>query len=306
MSRRAWMQVGLVAALWGASYMLIKVAVEDLSEAAVVFLRTLLGAAVLAPIVLRGGLLAQLRGHVRWLFVVAGVQMAVPFVLITVGERWVSSSLTGILVASAPVMTAMLALRLEPEGRSVAGLGGIALGMAGIVLLFGLDLSGDASLLLGGGMILLASLAYAIGAFIFRRKLAGVPPAAVAVSSMTLTALATAPAVALTLPDRMPGTDTVAALLVLGAGGTGLAFLVYYTLIGEVGPTRASIAGYLAPAFSLVYGASLLGERVTVAGLVGLALIVGGSWLVAERRMPRWARRRRRGAEPEAAATVPP
>jgi drug/metabolite transporter (DMT)-like permease len=281
--------------------MLIKVAAEDLSEAAIVFLRTLLGAAVVAPLALRAGTLPALRGHVRWLLVVAAVQMAAPFVLITFGERWVSSSLTGILVASAPVFTALLALRLEPEGRSGAALAGIAFGMTGIVLLFGLDLSGDAGALLGGGMLLLASLGYAVGAFIFRRKLAGVPATAAAASSMTLTAIATAPAVVLTLPDRMPEADTVGALLVLGIGGTGLAFVVFYALLSDVGPTRASIAGYLAPAFALVYGASILGERLTVASVAGLALILGGSWLVAERRLPRWVRR---VPEPEAAPAV--
>jgi drug/metabolite transporter (DMT)-like permease len=102
--------------------------------------------------------------------------------------------------------------------------------------------------------------------------------------------------------DRMPGIDTVGALLLLGIGGTGLTFVVFYALLSDIGPTRSSIAGYLAPGFALMYGASILGEPLTVAGVAGLVLILGGSWLVAERRMPRWlGRSPAPEPEPEAA-----
>src|SRR4051812_9864045 len=283
MDRRAWLLIALLASLWGGSYFFIKVALEDLSPAAIVFTRTLLGAAVLAPIAVRRGVMPAVRAHLPTLALVAAVQIAVPFVLISAGEQHISSSLAGILVASAPIFTALLAaLFVTSERLPAAGLVGIGVGMAGVVLLFGVDLSGDA--LLGGGMVLLAGLGYAAGALIAKRRLSGLPPVGLVAGIMSLAALAMVPALPFTAPDHAPGLDTIAALLALGAGGTGAAFVVFYTLNAEIGPGRASIVAYVAPGFSVVYGVLLLGESLTAATIAGLGLILAGSWLAGDGR----------------------
>jgi len=210
------------------------------------------------------------------------VQVLAPFLLITYGEKHIASALAGILVASAPIFTALLAFRLDRAELATGWrLVGIMLGIVGVVLLFGVDLSGDSAALLGGLMVLLASLGYAIGPFEMKRKLQGVQPVGIAAATMTLAALLLTPIIPFVWPAQAPGLDTVASLLALGAGGTGVAFLIFYTLIAEVGPGRATVVAYIAPAFSVVYGVVLLDEAFTAGTAAGLALILGGSWLAA-------------------------
>jgi drug/metabolite transporter (DMT)-like permease len=155
-----------------------------------------------------------------------------------------------------------------------------------VALLFGVDLSGDG--LLGGAMVLLASVGYAIGALVAKRSLSDVPPVALVATIMGVSAIALAPSLALgAAPAEVPGLDTIGALLVLGAGGTGVAFLIFYTLNAEIGPSRASVVAYLAPGFSVLYGVTLLDEPFTLATAGGLALILAGSYLAAQGRLPR-------------------
>jgi drug/metabolite transporter (DMT)-like permease len=283
--------MALLAALWGASYMFIKVALDDLSPVALVFVRTALGALVLAPIAAHRGAFAPARRHLGTLALIAAVQIAGPFVLIAAGEQSIPSSLAGILVASAPIWTAILAGAFVPEERLPRrGLAGVALGIVGVALLFGVDLGGGDALL-GGALILLASLGYAIGALVAKRRLADVPAVGLVASIMSLSTLFLVPALPFAAPGHAPGLDTVAALLALGAGGTGVAFLIFYVLNAEVGPSRASIVAYIAPGFSVLYGVTLLDEAFTAATAGGLALILAGSWLAADGRSPRLSRR---------------
>ncbi len=274
--------MGAAAALWGASYLFIKVALDDLSEGGI---RTALGAAVLLALARRRGALDALRGHGRWIVVIALVQVVAPFLLITFGENSIDTQLAGILVSSAPIFTALLALRFDRAARMTGwGAVGIVVGMLGVVLLFGLDLGGDADTLAGGLMVLLASLGYAVGAILLKRKVRHVEPVAVAGANMAIAALVTLPLFLATLPDQAPSAKTVGSLVVLGAGGTGIAFLWFYTLIRDLGPARASVIAYIAPGFSVLYGTTLLGEPLTVGAIGGLALILAGSWLAVRGR----------------------
>jgi drug/metabolite transporter (DMT)-like permease len=284
MTRRLWLIMGAAAAVWGASYMLIKVALDDLSEGTIVCVRVALGAAVLLPLAARTGALRGLRGRWAWLVVVSVTQVVVPFLLITFGENHVSSALAGILVSSAPIFTALLAVRFD-EAERLRGWSavGIGVGIAGVVLLFGVDLSGDRDAIIGGLMILAASLGYAIGPMLIKHRLGGVAPVAVAGANMLVAAVLTLPLLAAAPPSAVPAAETIAAMLLLGAGGTGIAFLWFYTLVAELGPGRASVIAYIAPAFSVLYGATLLGEAITAATVAGLVLILGGSWLAVQR-----------------------
>jgi drug/metabolite transporter (DMT)-like permease len=292
MTRRSWLMMGGAAAVWGASYMFIKLALDDFSEGAIVCIRTALGAAVLLALAARWGALAPLRGRVRWLVVLSLVQVVAPFLLITFGENHVDSQLAGILVSSAPIFTALLALGFDQDERSHGwGAVGIFVGMLGVVLLFGLDLSGSSDQLAGGAMILLASFGYAVGAMLIKHRLPGVAPVGIAGGNMAVSALVTLPLFLATLPDHAPSFKATGALVLLGTAGTGIAFLWFYTLIAEVGPARASIIAYIAPGFSVVYGVTLLGEAFSLAAVGGLLLILAGSWLAVQGRLPPWLTR---------------
>ncbi len=288
MTRRAWILMATLAALWGASYMFIKIAIDDgMPDVFIVFARTLLGAAVLAPVAIRRGALRVTRGQFGWLALIAVVQILGPFMLITIGEHHVASSLAGVLVASAPIFTALIAAAVVRSERLAGwGPGGIVIGFAGIALLFGVDLGGNGDALLGGAGILLASVGYAVGSLLGKRKLAGVQPIGIAVSIIGLSAVFLLPAMPFAMPAEAPGAGTIAALAALGAGGTGAAFLIFYTLNSDIGPTRASVVAYIAPVFSVFYGVTLLDERFTLGTVAGLVLILGGSYIAAEGRVP--------------------
>jgi drug/metabolite transporter (DMT)-like permease len=280
------------AAVWGSSYMFIKVALDDFSEGAIVCLRTALGAALLLSFAAHRGVLGDLRGRVKWMAIIAVVQVIAPFLLITYGENRISSSLTAILISVVPIFTALLALRFDHAERSQGwALVGIVIGIVGVVMLFGVDLSGSAAELTGGAMMLGAALCYAISWLLVKHKMAGAAPEAVAGGTMLVAAVVTLPLLIAAPPVAAPGLDSVASMLALGAGGTGVAFVLYYTLIAEVGPARASMVGYVAPGFSIVYGVVLLGESLTAAAVAGLALILAGSWLGAQGRLPRFVSR---------------
>jgi drug/metabolite transporter (DMT)-like permease len=280
------------AAVWGSSYMFIKVALDDFSEGAIVCLRTALGAALLLSFAAHRGVLGHIRGRVRWMTIIAFVQVVGPFLLITYGENRISSSLTAILISTVPIFTALLALRFDHAERSQGwALVGIVVGIVGVALLFGLDLSGSEDELVGGAMMLAAALGYAISWMLVKHKLAGAAPEAVAGGTMVVAALVTAPLLVASPPSSAPALDAVGSLLALGAGGTGVAFVLYYTLIADVGPARAAMVGYVAPAFSIAYGVVLLGEHLTVAAVGGLALILAGSWLGVQGRLPRFLSR---------------
>lgn len=249
--------------------------------------RVVLAAAALAPVALLRGELTFAGLSLPVVLALALTQTAGPFLLIAAGEQEISSSLAGILVASTPLFTALLAIRVDHEERAEGlRLVGVALGLVGVAVLLGFDLSGGGNELLGGLAIVLASLGYAIGGFISKHRVSHLSPYAVA-TWMTLTSgLLLLPVAVLGAPERLPGLGPVAAVVALGVVGTGVAYAIFYALVSSVGPARTFIVTYLAPAFAVVYGAALLDERITVATIAGLALIVGGSYLALEGRLP--------------------
>jgi drug/metabolite transporter (DMT)-like permease len=297
---------GLLSAFWGASYLFIKVALEDdIAPAFIVFARCALAAMVLLPAAAHIGALTGLRERLGPLVVLAFVQVTVPFMLITIGEQEISSSLTGILVASAPIFTFLLAFVLPGAERAGAlSLLGVAIGIGGVGLLLGVDAPGGTSAVVGGLLVVLATLGYGIGAWFLKRRLPGVQPVGAVGATSAATALMVLPLAAFQVPDHAPGIDAIGALVALGVLGTGLAFVFFYSLVASEGPAKASLVAYVAPAFSVVYGVTLLDERFTVTTAAGLVLIVGGSWIAAEGRLP-WRRRMELPAEAVVPAREP-
>jgi drug/metabolite transporter (DMT)-like permease len=289
--RRSWLWLLLLASIWGASYMLIKIGLREMSPEMVAFARIALAAVVLVPIAAAQGALSGLRGRLGVIAAVGAVQVAGPFLLIPLGEQHIASALAGILVATTPIFTALLAIRLDHEERSEGlRLVGVGAGVAGVALLFGFDLGGSSAALLGGLAVVLASVGYSVGSFVVKHRLSDARPLGVVATVMTASALMLLiPAIA-TAPASGPGLGPIAAVVALGVFGTGVAFVIFYLLIGTVGPARTMIVSYLAPGFAVVYGATLLGESISVATLVGLALIVGGSWLAISGRITGYRR----------------
>ena len=285
--RRSWTWLLILGAIWGASYMFIEIGLRDMGPAVIACARVALAAALLLPVAAMQGAFAGVRSRMGWLIVIGTVQVAAPFVLIGQGQEEITSSLAGILVASAPLFTALLAVRLDQEERSRGlRLVGVVVGFFGVAVLLGLDLGGDGAALLGGLMVVLASLGYAIGGLIVKTRLTGIAPLGMSATVMAVSTVVLLPLALLTAPDSVPGIGPVAAILALGVIGTGAAFVILFWLISTAGPARAWIVTYIAPAFAVVYGATLLGESIEPATVAGLVLILSGSWLSAEGRLP--------------------
>jgi drug/metabolite transporter (DMT)-like permease len=304
MDRRAWLWLLLLGAIWGASYLFIAIGLRDLSPGMVAFLRIALAAAVLVPVAAAQGALSGARRYAGWLVLVGAVQVAGPFLLISAGEEEIASSLAGILVAAAPLWTAVLAIWVDHEERSQGlRLVGVLIGFAGVGLLLGVDLGGGGSELLGGLAVVAAALGYAIGGLLVKHRLTGMPPVGMSGLVMGASAVLLLPVAIATPPDSFPSLGPIAAVAALGVVGTGAAFVIFYWLISTVGPARTLVVTYVAPGFAIVYGSVFLSEGITVATIGGLALILAGCWLSAEGRLP--GRRRRWTGEELAAGEVP-
>lgn len=276
-----------LGAIWGASYMFIEVGLRDMGPAMIALVRVALAALVLVPAAALRGELRAIRAGIAVVVAVAAVQAAGPFLLIGLGQQEISSSLAGILVSSTPIFTALLAIWVDHEERSSGlRLVGVATGFAGVVVLLGVDLGGSQAALLGGSAILLASFGYAVGGFVTKRRLAQTPSLGLAAAVMVASTVLLAPAAAFDPPSAFPAIGPLAAVAALGLAGTGLAFAIFFALIGRVGPARAFVVTYVASGFALLYGVTLLDEPLTAGAVIGLILIVGGSWLAAEGRLP--------------------
>jgi len=190
-------------------------------------------------------------------------------------------------VSSTPLWTALLAVWIDHEERSRGrGLIGLAVGIVGVVLLCGLELSGSLDTLVGAGMLLLGALSYALGGFLGKHRVRGMTAVGAITGAMVGGSVALAPLALATLPDHAPGLGPLAAAIALGAISGGLGWLLYYTVLADSGPAKAAVSLYLVPAFAVIYGVLILGESLTAAEIVGLALVVSGSWLAASQGPP--------------------
>lgn len=279
-SRRAWIAFATCSVLWGIPYFLIKVAVEDNSPAFVAWSRIALGAAVLLPVAWKVGAFRGLRGRWRVVLLFAVVEISIPFTLIPVGERFISSSLAAILIAAVPLTIAMMTARLDPSERPTgARLVGLFIGLAGVVALVGIDVAGRPRELLGALCMVVATVGYAAGPMIIRTKLTDLHPMGPVAASLGIAAVLLAPAGIVSAPSHMPETKVIVALVVLGVACTAIALATMFFLVAEAGPSRASIITYVNPVIAVALGVAFLGESLGAASVAGLLLILAGSWL---------------------------
>jgi drug/metabolite transporter (DMT)-like permease len=287
MSARGWALFAAVSVIWGMPYLFIKIAVDEISPSLLAWSRLALAAAVLLPLAWKLGALRGLRERWRILTIFAAVEMAVPWQLLGFGELHVSSSFAAILVAAVPLFVALLATRFDHSERPTATrFVGMLIGLTGVVALVGIDIGGEAEELLGALAILVVAFLYAVGPMIVKRRLSDVDPLGPVAASLGIAALLVTPFALADLPDSMPSADTFASIGVLGLLCSAIAFILFFQLIAEVGPGRATVITYVNPVVALALGVAILDESITTGVVVGLLLILAGSWLSTDGRLP--------------------
>jgi len=278
MTRRGALLFAAMCAIWGLPYLLIKVAVRDLQPATLVFFRTAIGAVILVPIALVRGELRPVIARWKPLVLYTVVELGIPWVLLSTAEQRLPSSLSGLLVAAVPLVGAVLSRSVKDrDPLGTRGMVGLVVGLAGVAALVGFDVSGADT----GSVAIVAFvvIGYAIGPLILAHGLGDLPSMGVVAASLLLCATAYAPFALTRLPAAVPSWRVTASVIVLGVVCTALAFVLFFHLIGEIGPVRATVITYVNPAVAVVLGVAFLHESFGVATAFGFALILVGSLL---------------------------
>ena len=289
-------QIGLLAALsaiWGGSYLLIKYALEDLSAPMIVWSRVAVAAVVLLVLIRATmgagavrGVGHELRDRPRSALLLGTLAVALPFTLITLGELEVPSGLTAVLISPASLFVALFAPWIDPSERIDRRQAiGMAMGLGGVALVVGVESVHSLGELLGALAMIGAAASYGLSSFVVKGRYGHLAAMQTSLVSITVTVVLTLPLALATLPSAVPGLRAILSVLVLGAVGTALAFVIFYKLINEVGAGRASLVSYLAPGVALFYGALLLDEAITAAAIAGLVLILAGVALASRKRV---------------------
>src|SRR4051812_9105516 len=280
MTWRAWATFATLCAIWGVPYFLIKLALHDLSPVCVAWGRITLAAIVLVPIAWRRGALQRAFAHKIAVSTFAVAELVVPFSLIAIGEQWLSSSLTGILIATVPLSVVVIAPLFGVKERiSALRIAGLAIGFCGVIAIVGLDTGHGPMLWAGVACIMVSVAGYAIGPLVVERYLSDVDELGAVAASLVVASIVLLPVAALSAPSHMPSALSLTAVAVLGVVCTALALFLYFFLINEAGAARASVVAYINPAVAAVIGVVVLHEPFGIGTGVGLAMILFGSWL---------------------------
>src|SRR4051812_21092348 len=285
MKRRSWLLFAAMCVIWGVPYLLIRVAVREFSPGVLVFARTAVGGLVLLPFALsRGGFGPVLR---RWrpLLLFTVIEIGVPWLLLSDAERVLSSSLSGLLVAAVPLVGVVVAYvaRSEDAGGGALRYAGLLLGLVGVVVLLGLDFEHVTARALIE--MLLVAVGYAVAPVIMTRRLSDLPSYPVIAASLLITAIAYLPYAVVRWPSSI-GAKEAWSVITLGTVCTALAFVVFFALIADIGPSRARVFTYVTRAGAVLLGVLLLDEPFTAGIAVGFPLILLGSVLAARRPAP--------------------
>lgn len=271
----------IVAAIWGASYLFIKVAVEEIEPTAMMALRLVLAALVLVPFVFlrlgRERAVRELRGTGGGALVLGTINMAVPFTLIAWGEKHVDSGVAAIANASVPIFVVALAVRYRPSER-VGGLrlAGVLIGFAGVGVLTGLHPEGGWWAIAGTLAVVVASFSYAVANLYTQHRFPKTSPLVITAASSVAAAILLLPFALLQLPGKIPSWQALGSVAALGLGGTAIALIFFYRMLVSYGASRASLVTYLLPPFALLYGVLFLAEKIPLNAALGLILILAG------------------------------
>ncbi len=283
MTRRGIVLFAAMCVIWGVPYLMIRVAVRELAPVTLVFGRTAIGALLLVPVAfVRRTELRELVARWRPLLAYTAIEVAIPWVLLARAETKLSSSLTGLLIAAVPLVGAVVVtLTGERQKQGSRRWIGLLIGIAGVGAIVGLNLGVVNGLAVGE--IALVAVCYAIGPIVLARKLAELPALDVVVASLVLSAIAYAPLAAWRWPSSLPSGRVLLSVVGLAVICTAIAFLVFFALIAEVGPVRATVITYLNPAVAAVLGVAVLGEHVTWGMGIGFVLVLTGCVLATGR-----------------------
>jgi drug/metabolite transporter (DMT)-like permease len=279
-SWKAWLTFGALGVIWGLPYFFIKLALVDIPPAGVAWGRIALGAAVMLPIAWKRGALRSLAEHKGALLGYAFAELVGPFLLIAVGETWISSSLAGILVATLPLTLILLSPAFgvrEPLGpRRLLGL---AIGFIGVVVLLGIGSVHGLQAWAGVGCLLLATLGYATASLIVQKHLSNTDEMGAVAVCLAIASVVLFPVALWSAPKVVPGALSLVSVGILGVVCTALALQLYFYLIQRAGAARASVITYINPAVATLLGVGVLHEPFGWSGAAGLTLILVGSWM---------------------------
>jgi drug/metabolite transporter (DMT)-like permease len=280
-TKRGWVLFTAMAFIWGVPYFLIRVAVKQLDPAVVVFGRTGLAAAVLMVLAGRQGAIRPALRRWRPVLIFAVLEMAIPWILLATAEEHLTSGLTALIIAAVPIVGTIAAFALgDRNALRLVRIIGIASGLGGVALLVGRDLSSDHAPPVWSVIeVLIVVVCYATAPFLADRRLANVPSIGVIAVSLSIVTVIYAPIAATSLPSHMPRINVLLAVLGLAVICTGLAFVVFFRLIDEVGPARAGLITFANPVVAVALGAVFLDELITVATVIGFALVIAGCWM---------------------------
>jgi drug/metabolite transporter (DMT)-like permease len=286
-SARAWLAFAALGIIWGLPYLFIKIAVQEISPFDVAWGRITLAALILLPIAWRRGALRELAGHKAAVLAFALVEFTIPFSVISLGERWIPSSVTAILIATVPLTIALISRFFGVHERlGAVRLIGLFVGLGGVVALVGFGTLSGPLAWAGVGCVLIATVGYAIGPLIIQRHLHSVDSIGPIAGSLSIASLLLLVPAMLSLPRHMPSTLAISSVVILGLVCTALSMLMMFYLVKNAGASRASIITYINPAVATLLGVVLLDERLGASGLTGFGLILLGSWLATRKSAP--------------------
>ena len=284
MSRRGWILFAAMCVIWGIPYLLIRVAVRDLSPASVVFFRTAAATLLLLPMAVRRGALVDVFRRWRPLLLFTVIEVTAPWWLLSAAEQHLSSALTGLLIAAVPLFGVVLSrLAGTAEVFDRVRLLGLGLGFVGVASLVGLQVEHVSALAVLA--VLLVAFCYAAGPLVLSRRLSDLPAVGVTTASLAVTTVVWAVPAALSMPSHVGG-KVVASMTGLAVVCTAAAFIIFFALIAEVGPTRATVITYVNPAVAILLGVAVLGEHLTLGMAIGFPLVIAGSVLATRRPVP--------------------
>jgi drug/metabolite transporter (DMT)-like permease len=282
MKTRYLAQLLLLSAVWGASFLMIRIADQAFPPVWVGLLRSAMGALLLWVVLMAGGRKLPPRRLIFWLLLVALTNNAIPFTFFAWGERVVPSSTAAVLNATTPIWTLLLTLTVTRGRASLNTILGVLLGFGGVALVVNLHAAGDSAssdhgVSLWGGvcLIALASLGYAVATVIAKTKLQGLDPIGLATTQLSLAAMMLAPVALLGAHPSHIHVPSVLAVMVLGFAGSGVAYLLYYKLLAQISATQVAAVTYLLPVWGMFWG-SLAHETITPLSWVGVVVVVAG------------------------------
>ena len=288
MSWRGWMAFMALGIIWGLPYFFIKVALQEVAPLLLACSRLVLATAILLPIAWRSGALHKLGNHKAAILAFGLVEFAIPFSLISIGERWISSSVTGILIAMVPLSIALIqrffGIRESLGSWRVIGL---AMGFLGVAALLGTGSVSGYLGWLGVGCMVIATLCYAIGPLIIQRHMQGLDSIGPLTASLAVGSVILLIPALFQLPRSIPSAAALVSIAVLGIVCTAVAMLLMFYLVNHAGASRATVITYINPVVATLLGVWVLGEHLGIGGAIAFGLILLGSWLATRGRAAR-------------------